>query len=164
VLVTAKLLDVFFGRIPMAVVPSRSRFGLDLFLSRLGRGHYFAATVAGQHVANGKPDPEPCLAAAPRNGVRRAACVAFQDSAPAPAVLDDGEVEGRYYFDMEFIRGEDAVTFLRHASYSGVRSFADTICAYLAEAAANDPVGAPPGTPSLFEASYKKVCDVQRQT
>jgi HAD superfamily hydrolase (TIGR01509 family) len=40
----------------------------------------FAASVAGDEVSNGKPDPEPYLAAAARLGVDPRSCVAIEDS------------------------------------------------------------------------------------
>ncbi|GAA4422382.1 HAD family hydrolase [Georgenia halophila] len=42
----------------------------------------FAAVVAGDEVANGKPDPEPYLVAADKLGVDVARCVAIEDSVP----------------------------------------------------------------------------------
>lgn len=79
-----------------------------------------------------------------------------------PHVLGDGEIEGRFYFDMEYIRGTDGVSYLRRASYAEVVSFADRLCKYLDEAASR-PAREPPQT-TLFDALYSKVCDVQRRT
>jgi aminoglycoside phosphotransferase (APT) family kinase protein len=53
-----------------------------------------------------------------------------------PAVLNDGEVDGRFFFDMEFIQGTDGASFLRQASIPAVRDFTAQLCAYLDTAAA----------------------------
>ena len=52
-----------------------------------------------------------------------------------PAVLAEGTVDDRYYFDMEFISGTDGASFLRQGSIPDVRGFAGTLRDYLAAAA-----------------------------
>ncbi len=79
-----------------------------------------------------------------------------------PAVLDHGEHEGRFFFDMEFIRGMDGVSYLRRATYADVVSFADRFCGYLATVAERPP--ARPLDLTLFDALYDKLCAVQRKT
>ena len=51
-------------------------------IERLGIAGLVDATVSGEEVARGKPDPEPYLLAAHRLGLERGACVAVED-APA---------------------------------------------------------------------------------
>lgn len=80
-----------------------------------------------------------------------------------PRILDEGEVEGRYFYDMEFVRGPDGASYLNFASYDEVTRFADRLCAYLEEAAARRPL-APCAHGSLFDALYAKLCEVQRIT
>jgi aminoglycoside phosphotransferase (APT) family kinase protein len=76
-----------------------------------------------------------------------------------PRILDEGEIEGRYYFDMEFIRGADGASFLRRASYSQVADFSRRLCDYLTVAASKEPLRDNPAT--AFDAMYAKVCEAQ---
>jgi len=80
----------------------------------------------------------------------------------APEVLGQGELDGRFYFDMEFVRGMDGVSYLRRASYAEVVTVADRLCGYLDEVATRAPYGAT--GPNLFDALYTKLCDVHRRT
>jgi aminoglycoside phosphotransferase (APT) family kinase protein len=80
-----------------------------------------------------------------------------------PLILGEGEHEGRWYFDMELVRGVDGASHLRRASYAEVVAFGDRLCAYLGEAAAAPPL-APAAAASLFESSYAKVVSVQGRT
>lgn len=79
-----------------------------------------------------------------------------------PPVLGQGEIDGRFYFDMEFVRGLDGISYLRRASYGEVVAVADRLCGYLDEIATRAPAGTT--GPSLFDALYTKLCDVHRQT
>jgi aminoglycoside phosphotransferase (APT) family kinase protein len=79
----------------------------------------------------------------------------------APSVLAEGEIDGRFYFDMEFVRGADGVSYLRRATYGEVTALADRLCGYLDEIAER-PARADHGT--LFDALYTKLCTVQRKT
>lgn len=85
-----------------------------------------------------------------------------------PRIIGEGEVDGRYTFDMEFIRGTDAATYLRGASLDEVRRLGDRLASYVEAAAACPPLTGidAPATQSrtLFEATYSKVCEVQRKT
>lgn len=65
--------------VPTALVTMSFRNLADAVLSRLPAGS-FDASVTGDEVSRGKPDPEPYLAAARRLGVRAADCVAIEDS------------------------------------------------------------------------------------
>ena len=76
-----------------------------------------------------------------------------------PRILDEGEIDGHYYFDMEFIRGADGASFLRRASYSQVADFSRRLCEYLTVAAARPPLRDNPAT--AFDALYAKVCEAQ---
>ncbi len=79
-----------------------------------------------------------------------------------PEILEHGELEGLAYFDMEFVRGTDGVTYLRRSDNAALVALADKLCSYV-EAVAKLPADhAPTGT--LFEALYGKLCAVQRKT
>src|SRR5262249_16200504 len=77
-----------------------------------------------------------------------------------PRVPDQGEIDGRFYFDMEFVRGTDGVSYLRRATYEDVRRMADRLCAYVHDVRARAPHLAT--SASLFDALYAKLCEVQR--
>jgi len=87
---------------------------------------------------------------------------ALDGAVRVPRILDQGELDGRFYFDMEFVRGMDGVSYLRRASYAEVITMADRLCGYLDEIAARPPYGA--SSTSLFDALYAKLCDVHRKT
>jgi len=76
-----------------------------------------------------------------------------------PQILAEGEHEGRFYFDMELVRGLDAASWLRRATLAEVRSFGDRLCDYLGAAASAAPLAQSPN-PGLFEAIYGKLCTV----
>jgi HAD superfamily hydrolase (TIGR01509 family) len=67
--------------IPSALVSASYRELLDVIIGRLPEGS-FTASVAGDEVINGKPDPEPYLLACRKLGVRPQDCVVFEDSPP----------------------------------------------------------------------------------
>jgi aminoglycoside phosphotransferase (APT) family kinase protein len=88
---------------------------------------------------------------------------AMQDVVSTPQILDEGEIEGRFYYDMEFVRGPDATSFLLRASYEDVAQFADRLCRYIQLAAGQPPL-VTPAHGGLFEALFSKICQVQRAT
>lgn len=53
----------------LGIATSKARARLDLDLSRLGLADYFACTVTGDEVSNGKPAPDPIFAVAEGLGV-----------------------------------------------------------------------------------------------
>ena len=65
--------------IPCAMVTMSWRRLADAVIDAAPRGS-FAASVTGDEVTNGKPDPEPYLAAAAALGVDPTACIAIEDS------------------------------------------------------------------------------------
>jgi HAD superfamily hydrolase (TIGR01509 family) len=67
--------------VPNALVSASYRELLDVIISRLPEGS-FSASVAGDEVTCGKPDPEPYLLACRKLGVRPEECVVFEDSPP----------------------------------------------------------------------------------
>ncbi|MDT7708961.1 MAG: hypothetical protein QOG20_4568 [Pseudonocardiales bacterium] len=64
---------------PMALVTNTERALTEMALDGIGREH-FAATVCGDEVPRGKPDPDPYLRAAELLGVDAADCLAVEDS------------------------------------------------------------------------------------
>jgi HAD superfamily hydrolase (TIGR01509 family) len=72
--------ELAFGGVSLGVASSSRRERLDLTLERSGLGRYFAATVAGDEVAHGKPAPDVYLLAAERLGVAPGDCLAVEDT------------------------------------------------------------------------------------
>jgi HAD superfamily hydrolase (TIGR01509 family) len=64
----------------MALASGSDRVLLDTVLARTGLADRFAATVAGDEVAEGKPDPLIYQQACRRLGARPEACLAIEDS------------------------------------------------------------------------------------
>jgi HAD superfamily hydrolase (TIGR01509 family) len=80
VLETAKLLEVFSGRLTMGLVSSGSRPGIDVVLDRLNWRRHFAAIVTGEDTVHGKPAPDLFLLGAERLGIKPELCIAFEDT------------------------------------------------------------------------------------
>jgi hypothetical protein len=53
----------------------------------------------------------------------------------SPLILGEGEIDERFYFDMEYVTGTDAASFLRQASIPAVQGFARDLCEYLGHSA-----------------------------
>lgn len=68
------------AEIPFALCSNSPRRVVDAALRGSGLTTAFAATIAGDEVAHGKPAPDPYLAAAAALGVPAAGCVAIEDS------------------------------------------------------------------------------------
>ena len=69
------------AEIPCALVSASYRELLDVIIERVPDGS-FSASVAGDEVQRGKPDPEPYLTACRKLDVRAEDCVVFEDSPP----------------------------------------------------------------------------------
>jgi aminoglycoside phosphotransferase len=80
-----------------------------------------------------------------------------------PEVLAEGDIDGKYYVDLQFVRGTDGATYLRRASYGDVVALAEKIEEYV-RVAATEPCVAKSAAPSLFEATHQKLCHIQRRT
>ncbi|QDP96766.1 HAD family phosphatase [Microlunatus elymi] len=74
--------------VPCALVSASYRSLLDVIIEQLPAGS-FAASVAGDEVSRGKPDPEPYLTACGKLGVQAQDCVAFEDSPPGARSAGD---------------------------------------------------------------------------
>ncbi len=57
-----------------------------------------------------------------------------------PQVVGEGIVDGRYYFDMEYVAGRDAASYLRTGTYRDVRTLADQLCDYILYACERPPL------------------------
>ncbi len=62
--------------------------------------------------------------------------------ASVPAILRDGEAEGCYWFDMEYVIGRDGVTWLGHATISQFGNFAEAVTSVIERLAATPHTGA----------------------
>lgn len=78
-----------------------------------------------------------------------------------PAILHEDAVGGRYYFDMEAVRGVDAVTFLRTADYEGITAFTDRLCEYVRVAHTDAPLHAV-ASADFFGPLYDRICEIHR--
>jgi len=76
----ALLAQVGAAGIPAALVTSSDRAMAMVHLDHAGLLTHFATIVGGDDVANGKPHPEPYLAAAARLGIAPGAALALEDS------------------------------------------------------------------------------------
>lgn len=54
-------------------------------------------------------------------------------AAEVPEILEEGAVDGHYYFDMEFVPSGDVNIFLRNASFDGVKVFSERIERFMAD-------------------------------
>ena len=77
----ARLLGMFAGRLPMALVSSGSRPGIEQLLERLGWSSMFDVVVTGEDTPDSKPDPSPYLLAAARLSIPPSEIAAFEDTA-----------------------------------------------------------------------------------
>lgn len=75
------LADLRDAGIPTALVSASYRVLLDVVIEQLPPGS-FDASVAGDEVTHGKPDPEPYLTACRQLEVEPGDCVVFEDSPP----------------------------------------------------------------------------------
>jgi len=73
--------------VPLALVTNTRRALAERALKTIG-SHYFAVTVCGDEVPDGKPHPAPYLRAASLLGVAPADCLAIEDSVTGVASAD----------------------------------------------------------------------------
>jgi|SRR6185295_7644672 len=134
-------------------------------LSGLSGAEVFLMTKDGRHWFVRKAAREPSASARLRGQAQKQAAFdrEMKDIISTPQILDEGEVEGRFFFDMEFVRGPDGTSYLRRASYAEVAQFTDRLCEYLTTVAGKPAL--PGGRhQSLFDALYSKICEVDRNT
>lgn len=138
-----------------AVRPLTGLSGATVILMTKDERHWFVRKVARDAAASARLRRQAAK--------QRAAADLLAGVARTPRILDEGELDGRYFFDMEFVRGADGVTFLRRATYDQVVGLGDRLCRYLEVVGALPPVAAP-APASLFDALYGKLCEVQGKT
>jgi aminoglycoside phosphotransferase len=129
--------------------------GADVFLTTVDGEHWFVRKTAQQRQMSERLR---------RQAKKQAKFLDRSETVlHAPRILRDGEIEGRYFFDMEFARGFDGVSYLRRASYDEVIAFGRRLCRYL-ETAAHSPPLRESEQAALFDVAYEKVCEVQDKT
>src|ERR1041385_266670 len=134
-------------------------------LSGLSGAQVFLMTKDGRHWFVRKAAREPAASDRLRGQARKQAAFdrELNGVVCTPRILDAGEVDGRFFFDMEFVRGPDGTSYLRRATYAEVTEFAERMCEYLRIASSQPPW--PNGRHArLFDALYSKVCEVQQNT
>jgi len=134
-------------------------------LSGLSGAQVYLMTKDGRHwfVRKAAKQPQASTRLRVQAAKQKALGLEMHEFLATPRILDEGEIEGRYYFDMEFVRGPDGMSYLRRASYAEVTQLCDRLCRYLAAAAERDPLVTGMHQ-SFFDALYAKVCEVQRVT
>ncbi len=75
-----KTLGMLNGKYKLALATSTHRKVADIVLKRLGISGTISASVAGDEIKNGKPNPEIFLKAAKLLGVNSAECIVIEDS------------------------------------------------------------------------------------
>jgi len=93
-----------------------------------------------------------------------ALAVALPETVRTPRILDEGTIDGRFFFDMEIVQGVDAATYLRTSDYADIRRVTAELCEYLRAAASRPPLVALDAPQTLFDYLYSRVCDVQSLT
>lgn len=96
VLPAAGFLMLLHGRLPIALVSSGAREGIELLLERLGWTTYFDIIITGEDTPMSKPDPMPYLLAAEKLGIAPNHIAVFEDT---PAGLISAKRAGMSVFD-----------------------------------------------------------------
>lgn len=97
VLPAAKFLPLFNGRLPLALVSSGSRPGIEQLLGRLGWFDFFDVIITGEDTAQSKPSPMPYLLAAEKLQLDPSNFAAFEDT---PAGIESAKRAGMHVFDV----------------------------------------------------------------
>jgi beta-phosphoglucomutase len=97
VLPAANFLPLLAGRLPLALVSSGSRPGIEQLLNRLGWFDYFKVIVTGEDTTLSKPSPMPYLLAAEKLGLDPADIAAFEDTV---AGIESAKSAGMSVFDV----------------------------------------------------------------
>ncbi|MCA1653852.1 MAG: phosphotransferase [Sphingomicrobium sp.] len=101
------------------VLPLTGFSGAAIALLRDGNGPQFVRKAAATTAANAVLRRQ----AARQEWLRRA----LSDCAKVPEVRGEGEVDGLYYFDMEFVPSRDANAFIATAPFDELAGFADQV-------------------------------------
>ncbi|MEO1338670.1 MAG: HAD-IA family hydrolase, partial [Myxococcota bacterium] len=73
-------LDQLLGQVPLGLVTSKSRVGVERGFNTFGLHNYFKVTITADDVGSPKPAPEPVLLAAERMRVKANHCLMVGDS------------------------------------------------------------------------------------
>lgn len=132
-------------------------------LAGLSGARVFILTKDGRHwlVRKSARDEAASARLAVQARKQRTFASAINGVVRTPRILDEGQRDGRFYYDMEFVHGLDGASFLRQATYGEVVTLADRLCEYLRVAADSPPL-CPAGAASMFEALFAKICAVER--
>jgi HAD superfamily hydrolase (TIGR01509 family) len=103
VLETAKLVPVFAERMPVALVSSGSRAGIEILLGRLNWPKYFQTVVTGEDSQRGKPAPDLFLLAASRLEADPRQCIVFEDT---DAGVGGAIAAGMHAFDVRKVAAQ----------------------------------------------------------
>lgn len=97
VLPAANFLPLLAGHLPLALVSSGSRPGIEQLLGRLGWFDIFKVIVTGEDTPLSKPSPLPYLHAAKKLGIDPARIAAFEDTS---AGIESAKSAGMSVFDV----------------------------------------------------------------
>lgn len=132
-------------------------------LSGLSGAYVYLLTEDGRHwfvrkaARNSEGNDRLRRQAAKQRAWQEASCSRLR----VPDITAEGVVDGRYYFDMEAVRGVDGATYLRTADYAAVGRLADDFCSHLRAAAARRPLCDTTGTGDFFSTLFARVCEIQ---
>jgi hypothetical protein len=136
------------------VIPLSGFSGADIAIVRRGDGRAFVRKAASTPAAG---------TTLRRQAARQARLAAVLGSeANVPEVLDEGEIDGAYYFDMALVAGRDAVAHLADADLGSVAGFAERTERLLERLRASAPCGDAPGPSSA--AVTAKLDEIQTRT
>ena len=135
------------------VIPLNGFSGAEIALVKDTKGSTFVRKAASTLHGN----------EALKNQVARQMALREQicEVASVPEVLDDGLIEGLYYFDMQFVPSRDANSFLIGATFDDIRRFADRITGIMRQLSySNNKIA----QKSVFEALSSKISEIDRRT
>ena len=93
----SRLLPMFAGTVPIALVSSGSRAGIMQLINRLEWDSFFDVIVTGEDTIKSKPDPAPYLLASQMLGVAPGFIAAFEDTG---AGIESAKKAGMAVFDV----------------------------------------------------------------
>jgi aminoglycoside phosphotransferase len=80
-----------------------------------------------------------------------------------PMIIKEGEINGLYYFDMEYIHGLDGISFLQNANYSQLRDLVDKLLTYYLYVKNNKNIDDEISSQEIFQIYYKKIIRISNQ-
>jgi aminoglycoside phosphotransferase (APT) family kinase protein len=98
-----------------------------------------------------------------RQAAKQRAYAAINAPLATPPIVAEGEVEGRYFFEMPYIVGCDGHTFLSRCTFDELKGVLNQLWDHLRRTASLDAISASPH-PSFFSAAVHKLLAVQCRT